>query len=79
MFESEINRVAENIIIDRNGANYYSDVQLLANYLEASFDLPEAVARELAETVNRDRLGANYYQEARALAQFFNARIKVES
>ena len=70
MIHAEFHRVAQNIIVDRNGANYYRDIGLLTNYIRVSFDTTEKAAREAAEAIHRDRAGANYYQDPNELANF---------
>lgn len=70
MIHAEFHRVAQNIVVDRNGANYYRDIGLLTNYIRVSFDTSESAAREAAETIGKDRDGANYYQDPKELAAF---------
>jgi hypothetical protein len=76
MLNAEFKRVAENIVIDRTGTDYYRDARLLTNYIRASFDLPDAAARKAAEAILADRAGANYYQDPNELARFFAGSFK---
>jgi hypothetical protein len=70
MIHAEFHRVAQNIIFDRNGANYYRDIGLLTNYIRVSFDASETAARQAAEVIHKDRDSANYYQDPKELASF---------
>ncbi|GEM_PF-3871135 len=74
MYQSEYQRIAENILADRIATDYYRDVDLLANYLAASFEAPRDMARAVAEEILKDRHSANLYHDSRSLTNFLSQR-----
>lgn len=77
MYQSEYQRVAENILADRIATDYYRDADLLTNYLAASFDAPRELARAVAEEMLEDRRGPNFYHDSRSLTGFLTARFEL--
>jgi hypothetical protein len=66
---------AKHILSDRNGANYYKDIDILASYIKGALDVTEDVALQTATDINDDRSGADYYADPTVLATFLNGRM----
>lgn len=72
MTTQQATKAANHIIRDRGGADYYADVDLLADYLKGTLGLTKERAKELAFGVDQDRRSANYYQDAEILAKYLS-------
>ncbi len=65
-------KIANNILVDRAGPDYYKDSSLLAKYLSESLGNTYEQALEIAETIQNDRSGADFYAEANILANYLD-------
>ena len=68
--------VANHIKEDRQGANYYYDPKVLADYLKNSLNITEQSANEAAQHIREDRDGADYYKDVKILAQYLEGRMR---
>ena len=64
---------AKNILDDRNGADYYQDTNILADYLKSALELSPEAANLKAEAIQADRNGADYYADEKILADFLSS------
>lgn len=70
MSNNEAKRAAENIVNDRQGADYYKDLKILAEYLEGALGMAKDKAAKSAKAIHEDRNGANYYEDVDVLSDF---------
>jgi len=68
-------KVAEAILADRRGADYYRDPEILSGYLKGQFKTTTEAARQAAEGILQDRQGADYYQDPEILSGFLEGRL----
>ena len=68
-------RVAEAILTDRRGADYYQNTEILADFLKGQFGSTSEAATEVAKDISQDRQGADYYKDAAILASFLDGRL----
>ncbi len=65
-------KIANDILADREGPDYYQDSSLLAKYLSESLGKTDEQAFEIAENIQNDRSGANFYADANILANYID-------
>ena len=68
-------KVAEAILADRRGADYYQAAEVLAGYLKGQFGTTPEAANQAAEGILQDRQGADYYQDPEILAGFLEGQL----
>jgi hypothetical protein len=68
-------KVAEAILTDRRGADYYQAADILAGYLKGQFGATPEAASQAAEGILKDRQGADYYQDPEILAGFLEGQL----
>ena len=68
-------KVAEAILADRRGADYYQAADILAGYLNGQFGTTPEAASLAAEGILKDRQGADYYQDPEILAGFLEGQL----
>jgi hypothetical protein len=68
-------KVAETILADRRGADYYQAADILAGYLKGQFAATSEAASQAAEAILQDRQSADYYQDPEMLAGFLEGRL----
>ena len=64
--------VAQSILDDRDGADYYQDPGILADYLAGSLQVTSETALDIANAIIDDRSGADYYADVEILAQYLD-------
>lgn len=67
--------VAQAILEDRRGADYYKEADILAGFLEGKFGVSREDATRAARAISDDRSGADYYQDAKILAEFLDGQL----
>lgn len=68
-------QVAEAILADRGGADYYRATEVLAGYLKGKFRTTPEAASQAAEGILQDRRGADFYQDPEILADFLEGKL----
>lgn len=68
-------KVAEAILEDRRGADYYKNTEILADFLKGQFGSTSETATEAAKEILQDRQGADYYKDSEILASFLEGRL----
>jgi len=69
-------KIAEEILEDRRGADYYQDVEILAAFLKGQFGSTSEAATEVAKAILQDRQGADYYKDSGILASFLEGQLR---
>ncbi len=69
-------KVAEAILDDRRGSDYYHDPGILAQFLQGQFGASAESAMRAARSIGEDRIGANYYADKDILADFLDGTFR---
>lgn len=75
MTDERASEVAEAILADRRGADYYADAEILAQFLSAKFGSSSEAAAKTAAAILDDRRGADYYADAKILAEYLEGQL----
>jgi hypothetical protein len=70
MQREKAKEVAQDILEDRRGADYYQDIKILSSYLESQLGISKEKAEQTAKAIQEDRIGANFYENVDILADF---------
>jgi len=68
--KGNVETVAQQILDDRRGADYYRDVTILSVFLEGSLGLAKEKAERIASAIQGDRQGADFYADVEILSHF---------
>ena len=70
MANERAKKVAQEILDDRRGYEYYRDTKILSGYLEGALGISKSKAEQIAKAIQEDRRGANFYENPEILAEF---------
>ena len=70
MINQNAKELANNILNDRQGADYYKNPDVLASYLESSLNISVEASQRLAKDICADRNGADYYKDVEILSKY---------
>ena len=70
MINQNAKELANNILKDRQGADYYNNPEVLASYLKSSLNVSEETSQRLAKDICTDRNGADYYKDVEILSTY---------
>lgn len=65
-------QVAQDILADRKGADYYADPSVLADFLKGKYGASVEDAKRVAQTILDDRRGADYYKDPEIMANYLD-------
>ena len=72
MVNQSSTQLAQTILDDRDGADYYQDPSILADYLAGTLRVTSETALDIANAIIDDRNGANYYADVEILGQYLD-------
>lgn len=78
MADQKALEIAQAILTDRRGADYYADAEILADFLKGRFGSSHDAAVKTAAAILDDRRGADYYADAEILAEFLEGQLASE-